>query len=302
MNSVTEMGSQPSSAEMPDENREPLLSYVWYVLKSNPVTLAGSFILLLYALMAILAPVISPYSPTEIITIDRLQPPSRTHLMGTDHLGMDIFSRVVFSARVDLVIALSAVLLAVVVGSPLGAIIGYSHRYVDEVAMRIVDGLNAFPSFILALLVAAVLGPGIQNLIAVIAFVNIPSYLRLVRGQVLSLKERQFIEAARCVGNPPGRIIFRHLLPNTLGPVVVLACLNSAWAILMASGLSFLGLGVPLPTPEWGLMVSTGARYVPSGEWWISFFPGLAVALIVFGLNLVGDSLQDILDPRRRFR
>jgi peptide/nickel transport system permease protein len=222
--------------------------------------------------------------------------------MGTDHLGMDIFSRVVFGARVDLVIAISAVLLAMAVGSPLGAIIGYSPSYVDEVVMRIFDGINAFPMFILAVLVAGALGPGVVNVIIVVAFVNFPSYVRLVRGQVLSLRETQFIEAARCVGNPPARIIFRHLLPNTLAPVLVLACLNAAWGMLTAAALSFIGVGVPLPSPEWGLMVETGTRYVPSGEWWISFFPGLAICVVVLSFNFVGDSFRDILDPRRRFR
>jgi peptide/nickel transport system permease protein len=307
MDGVTDIESQPSSAvfaETADElgNHESLLAYAWYVLRSNPLTWVGLFILLLFVLLAVLAPVISPYGATELRTIDRLQPPSRTHLMGTDHLGMDIFSRVLFGARVDLVIAVSAVLLAMVVGAPLGAIIGYSPPRVDEVTMRIVDSINAFPMFILALLVAAALGPGVRNVIIVVAFVNFPSYLRQVRGQVLSLKERQFVEAARCVGNPPARIIFRHLLPNTVGPVLVLACLNAAWAVLTAAGLSFVGVGVPLPTPEWGLMVNSGTRYVPSGEWWISFFPGLAICLVVVGFNFVGDSFRDILDPRRRFR
>lgn len=292
------------AAEISDEygDREPLLTHAWYILKSNPLTLVGSLILLVFAGIAVLAPIISPYNPTEVIVADRLQPPSRAHPMGTDHLGMDIFSRVIFATRVDLVIAVSAVLLATAVGAPLGAVIGYSRPRVDEFAMRIIDGINAFPAFILALVVAAALGPGILNVILVVAFVNFPSYLRLVRGQVLSLKERQFIEAAESIGNPPFRIVFRHLLPNTVGPVLVLACLNSAWAILTAAALSFVGVGVPLPTPEWGLMVNTGTRYIPSGEWWISFFPGLAMSLVVLGFNLVGDSLQDILDPRKRFR
>jgi peptide/nickel transport system permease protein len=307
MDRKTDIDFQPSSgvfAKTPDSlgDRESLLAYTWYVFRSNPLAWIGSFVLLSSALLAVLAPVITPYGPTEIIASDRLQSPSRTHPMGTDHLGMDIFSRVVFGARVDLVIAVSAVLLAMVVGVPLGAIIGYSPPRVDEVVMRIIDGLNAFPSFFLALLVAAALGPGIMNVIGVVAFANFSGYLRLVRGQVLSLKERQFVEAARCVGNPPVRIIFGHLLPNTMAPVLVLACLNAAWAMLTAAGLSFVGVGVPLPTPEWGLMVNSGARYVPSGEWWISFFPGLAICLVVLGFNFVGDSFRDILDPRRRFR
>jgi len=282
--------------------KDSFIAYTWYVIKSNPVTLIGSFILLLFVLMAVLAPIITPFGPIEINVKDRLQSPNPTHIFGTDNLGMDIYTRVIYATRIDLLIAFGGVFLAMLVGVPLGAMVGYSPSKFDEVAMRIVDGINAFPMFILALAIAAAIGPGIGNVIIVVAFVNFPSYLRLVRGQVLSLKQRQFIEAARSVGNSPMKIIFRHLLPNTMGPVLVLACLNSAWAILTAAALSFVGVGVPLPIPEWGLMVNQGVRYVTSGEWWISFFPGLAISLIVLGLNLVGDSLNDIVDPRRRFR
>ena len=277
-------------------------AYAWHVLKSNPLTLIGSLIVLLFVLLAVLAPVLSPYGGTELRVREKLLPPGRDHWLGTDHLGMDIFSRILFGARVDLTIAICGVLLGMSLGVPLGALIGYSHPMIDEIVMRIVDGINAFPMFILALGVAAALGPGVRNVILVVGFVTFPSYLRLVRGQVLSLKETQFIEGAQCVGNPPLRIIFRHLLPNALSPALVLACLNVAWAILNAAGLSFVGVGVPLPAPEWGSMVSLGVRYIPSGEWWISLFPGLAIAALVLGFNLAGDGLRDILDPRRRLR
>lgn len=308
MSSLNDLEPQVSSAdlitEVQDElnERQSRLAYTWYIIRTNPLTWIGSLILFFFVFVAILAPVIAPYGPTELIVADRLQPPSRTHWMGTDQLGMDIFSRVVYASRVDLVIAVTAVLLAMIIGVPLGAIIGYSKPRVDEVVMRFIDGINAFPMFILALLVAASLGPGIVNVIIVVAFVNFSGYLRLVRGLVLSLKERQFVEAARSIGHPPLIIIFKHILPNTFGPVLVLSCLNAAWAILTAAGLSFVGVGVPLPTPEWGLMVDSGTRYIPSGEWWISIFPGLAIALAVLGFNLVGDSLQDVLDPRKHIR
>lgn len=293
----------PYDEEAPRKIKKDLfVSYAWYVIKNNPVTLIGAFILSFFVFMALAAPIITPFGPVEINVKNRLQPPSLTHIFGTDKLGMDIYSRVVYATRIDLLIAFGGVSLAMLIGVPLGAIIGYSPSKFDEVAMRIVDGINAFPMFILALAIASAIGPGIGNVIIVVAFVNFPSYLRLVRGQVLSLKQRQFIEAARSVGNSPMKIIFRHLLPNTLGPVLVLACLNTAWAILTAAALSFVGVGVTLPNPEWGLMVNQGIRYVTSGEWWISFFPGMAISLIVLGLNLVGDSLNDIVDPRRRFR
>ena len=284
------------------DDRESLLAYVWYVLRGNPLSLVGALLVMIFVVAAIFAPLIAPYGATVPMVSERLQPPSWSHLMGTDHLGMDIFSRVVFAARVDLFIVIGGVLLAMVVGVPLGAILGYSRPLVDEVSMRIFDGINDFPMLILSQSFAAALGRGIQNVVLVVAFVNFSVYLRVVRGQFLSLRQKQFTEAARCVGNSAPRIMFKHLLPNAIGPVVVLACLNSAWTILMASSLSFLGVGVPLPTPEWGLMVSTGTRYIVSGEWWISFFPGLAIALVVLGFNLMGDSLEDILDPRRRFR
>ena len=273
-----------------------VLSFIY----NRPLPSIGLFILLFFLLIGIFAPLIAPYGPIEMIVKDRLSPPSLKHLMGTDHLGMDIFSRIIYSSRTDLFIAISSVSLAIIIGVPLGAIIGYAPKKLDEVIMRLVDGINAFPMFILALIVAAAIGPGLKNVIFVVAFVNFPSYLRLVRAQVLSIKEMQYIEAAESVGNSFIRITIIHILPNTLGPVLVLACLNSAWAILTAAGLSFLGVGIPLPEPEWGAMVSSGTRYALSGEWWIAFFPGLVITIVVLSLNLIADTLQEILDPKRK--
>tara|TARA_Y100001936_G_C16060765_1_gene663977 strand:+ start:241 stop:1092 length:852 start_codon:yes stop_codon:yes gene_type:complete len=266
----------------------------------RPIPSIGLFILVFFIFVGIFAPIIAPYGPIEMIIKDRLSPPSMKHFMGTDHLGMDIFSRVVYSTRIDLFIAMCSVGLAMSIGVPLGALIGYAPKKVDEVVMRLIDGINAFPMFILALIVAAAIGPGLKNVIFVVAFVNFPSYLRLVRGQVLSIKEMQFVEAAESVGNGYLRITMVHILPNTIGPVLVLACLNSAWAILTAAGLSFLGVGIPLPQPEWGAMVSAGTRYTLSGEWWIAFFPGLIITLVVLSLNLIADTLQEIMDPKRK--
>jgi len=254
--------------------------------------LIGLSIVLLFVMLSILAPVVAPYGPTEINLSERLQPPSRTHLMGTDEFGRDILSRVLFGGRADLVIAVCATLLSMAIGVPLGAFIGYGSKIVDEVVMRIADSMNAFPAFILALLIVSVLGPGILNIIIVVAIVNCPSYVRLVRGQVLALKELEFVEAARSIGASRIRIIFRHLLPNTMGPVLILANLNAAWAVLTAAGLSFIGVGISPPTPEWGLMVQEGTRYLPSGEWWLSFFPGLAITLLVVGFNFIGENVK----------
>jgi len=278
----------------------PILSKIKNFCIYRPLPAIGLFVLILFSIVGIFAPLIAPYGPIEMIVKDRLSPPSLAHLMGTDHLGMDIFSRVVYSTRIDLFIAVTSVGCAMLIGVPLGALIGYAPKKVDETVMRLIDGINAFPMFILALIVAGAVGPGLKNVIFVVAFVNFPSYLRLVRGQVLSLKERQFVEAAKSVGNGYLRITMVHILPNTLGPVLVLMCINCAWAIITAAGLSFLGVGIPLPEPEWGAMVSVGTRYALSGEWWISFFPGIVITLVVLSLNLVADTLQEIMDPKRR--
>lgn len=276
------------------------LAEVAYLLRRNPITLVGVGLIGLIVLGAILAPVIAPYHPEATDPRSILSPPSRDHLMGTGDFGEDIFSRVLWGARIDIVIALGAVAIALVLGGFLGALAGFLGGWGDEVTMRGMDVLQAFPSFILAMGVAAALGPSLPNLIFSVALINVAVYARLMRSRMLTVKRSVYATAAVGVGNPRHRLLMVHLVPNCLTPIFVQSTLQSGWAILTAAGLSFIGLGVPVPEPEWGVMVSMGAPRIVSGEWWVSFFPGLFIALTVAAANLIGDGLQDLLDPQRR--
>jgi peptide/nickel transport system permease protein len=269
-------------------------------MREVPVASIGSGIVLIALLVAALAPVLAPYPPYETDPTRRLLPPSRQHLFGTDQFGHDVFSRVLYGARITLVVALLAVALGLVVGTLIGALAGYGRRLVDDSLMRTMDMLQAFPSFILAMAVATAAGPGLLTLVAANAVVNVPLYARLVRAKMLAVRESQYGAAAVCVGNPRRRVVLVHLLPNCLGPVIVQASLQSGWAILAAAGLSFLGLGMRVPSAEWGAMIQLGSRYMVTGDWWIAFFPGLAIVVCVLGFNLVGDGLRDRLDPGSR--
>jgi peptide/nickel transport system permease protein len=279
---------------------EGLFATLWRRLVGNPVTLAGLVIVVGVALIGLAAPLIAPYGPTEGNPAATLQPPSWDHLFGTDAIGFDIFSRVVYAARLDLGIALGAVAIALVFGCLLGAVAGFYVGIVDELVMRVCDMVSAFPSFILALGIVAALGPSIPNLILAIAVVNVPVYARLLRSRMVSVREAQYVRAAVAIGCSGPRVMFVHVLPNSATPIFVQSTLQAGYAILEAAGLSFIGLGVRVPTAEWGVMVSMGLGYVVSGEWWISFFPGMAIAITVMGFNLIGDGLQDMLDPKRR--
>lgn len=283
---------------LPREERELFLR--WRRLRRNRVTLAGLVIVAVVVICAVFAPLIAPYPPLQGNASETLQPPSLSHLFGTDSIGFDVFSRVIYGARLDLLIAVGAVAIALVVGCAFGALSGFLGRVVDEVVMRIMDMLSAFPSFILALGVVAALGPSLPNLIFAIAFVNVPVYARLLRARVLTVREAQYVRAATALGLSRRRILFVHVLPNSWAPIFVQSTLQAGYAILEAAGLSFLGLGVRVPKPEWGVMINMGLQYIVSGQWWITFFPGMAIALTVVGFNLIGDGLQDVLDPRRR--
>jgi len=276
------------------------LRYSAYLFRRNPLSVFGLAIVAVFILIAILAPVLVTTDPLEPHSGLTDLPPSATNWMGTDSSGMDIYSRVIYASRVDLMVAGVSVALSLVIGVPVGALSGYFGGVVDDVIMRILDSLQAFPSYILAMAIVAAVGQDLSNIIWVLAFVSFPIYARLIRAQMLSVKESQFAEAARCLGNSPLRIIFRHLLPNCMGPIWVQGSLNAGHALLLAASLSFIGLGVRIPTPEWGLMVSMGSRNVVFGEWWQSFFPGVAIFLAVLGFNLLGDGLQDVFDPKRR--
>jgi peptide/nickel transport system permease protein len=268
--------------------------------RANPVTALGFAIILALVAMALLAPVVAPYGATELDATNVLAPPSRSHFFGTGNFGEDIFSRVLFGARYDLLIGSGAVAIGLALGCTIGAAAGFLGDPVDEVLMRVMDMLSAFPGFILAMGIAGALGPSLRNLVIAISLVNVPIYARLMRGSFLVVRRSQYATAAVGVGAHPLRILTWHLLPNTWTPIFVQATLQFGYAILDAAGLSFIGLGVRLPAPEWGVMVSLGIERIISGEWWVSFFPGLAIAVAVMGFNLIGDGLRDLLDPRRR--
>jgi peptide/nickel transport system permease protein len=267
----------------------------WSLVRARPpLVYAGAAILLAIVVMAIAAPVLSAWGPTQIDfdAID-VAPGAPGHLLGTDRNGMDLWARILYAARLDLSVAVAAVALAVLVGGVLGAAIGYAGGWVDEVGMRVIDVVQSFPAFVLALAVATLLGRGTGNLLAVIALVNAPSYVRLMRSEVRSTKEHGYVEAARCAGESEASILFRHVFPNSIRPLFVIAPLNCGWAILTLAGLSFLGLGVQIPEPEWGAMIANGADEIVAGQWWSSVVPGVALFLTVLGFNLLGEGLLD---------
>lgn len=268
-------------------------------LRRAPLGFAGALLLATFALVAIAAPLIAPYDPLSIDVSNGLAAPSWTHLLGTDHLGRDVLSRLLFGARASLGAAVAVVVIVTTIGVAVATVAGFCGGWVDEIIMRLVDTVLAFPSIILALVVAGLLGPGLRNVVLGMTMVRWAGYARVVRSLILSLREREFIMAARSVGASDGRIMTRHLLPNVLGPVVVLTTLDLGSAILGISGLSFIGLGVQLPHPEWGAMLNYGRPYIQTAPWLV-VFPGLAIALSVLSANLLGDALRDLLDPRYR--
>jgi peptide/nickel transport system permease protein len=256
----------------------------------------GLSILVVLAAVALLAPILAPYDPIQI-SRDVMQAPSREHLMGTDNLGRDVFSRVVYGARISLQMGFIAVAIAASLGTLIGVIAGTYGGMIDGFFMRLIDALMALPGILLALTVAATLGPGLYNAMIAVGVAWIPSFARIVRSSVLQIKETTYVEAARASGASDLRIILRHILPNTLAAIMVLASLGVATAILVGAALSFLGVGASPPTAEWGIMLSDGRPYMRSA-WWIMAFPGLAITVTVLGANLVGDGLRDVLDPR----
>jgi peptide/nickel transport system permease protein len=260
----------------------------------------GLVIIVVTVLSGILAPVITPYGPLDVSPKERLQGPSVTHWMGTDDFGRDTLTRVLYATRVDLLIAITAVSVAAIIGTILGAIAGYVRGILDDIVMRALDVCQAFPAFILAMGLAVALGSGKTNIIYVVAFIMIPIFARLVRSEVLSARERGYTEAARTMGSSELEIIFVHILPNCLTPVLVQFALSMSYAILDAAALSFIGLGVRPPEAEWGSMVNQGVAFIVSGKWWMSIFPGLVMAVCILGFNLLADGLRDVFDPKLR--
>ncbi|CAG9621806.1 ABC transporter permease [Sutcliffiella rhizosphaerae] len=268
-------------------------------LAKNKAALAGTFIIILVIILGIFAPLLATHDPNTPNVMNKLQGPSAEHYLGTDEMGRDIFSRLLFGTRVSLGIGFVSTLLGAIVGVTLGIVAGYYGRWVDSLIMRICDILLAFPGILLALAIVSVLGASTRNVIIAVAFYAIPSFARIVRGSTLSVKKLEYVDAIRAMGSRDGRIIFRHILPNIMSPIIVQATLYIASAIITASALSFLGMGTRPPTAEWGAMLSQGRAYLAQAPH-ITLFPGLVILLVVIGFNLMGDGLRDALDPKSR--
>ena len=276
------------------------LRLVWRKVRRNWLSTIALAIIVAMILAALFAPWITPYDADETDPAAALQSLSLLHLLGTDIYGRDLLSRIIFAARVDLAVSFGATALALAIGSTIGALSGLYRGWVDLIIMRCVDSVMAFPAFILAMAITAALGNSVGNVLVAIAITQIPTYLRLVRGEILRIREMEYADAARVVGNPPWRIVFIHLLPNCLPPIIVQATLAMGYALLTMAALSFIGLGIRPPQSEWGSMTAEGAQYIVTGEWWLFLFPGLAIVIMVLAFNLVGDALRDFLDPRMR--
>jgi peptide/nickel transport system permease protein len=271
----------------------------WKRLAKQKAAVIGLGVILLFILLGICAPLLTHYSWAEGKLTDRLLPPSSTHWFGTDDLGRDLFTRVLFGARISLWVGFSSVAGSIIVGTVLGLIAGYFGRWTDTIISRIFDIMLAFPSILLAIAIVTILGPSLSNALIAIAIVNIPTYGRLVRSKVLSIKEEEYIVAARVIGMKHTRILFVHVLPNSIAPVIVQGTLGVATAVLEAAALGFLGLGAQPPEPEWGKIIADSREYLATA-WWTVLFPGVAIMLTVLGFNLFGDGLRDALDPKMK--
>ncbi|WP_134686942.1 ABC transporter permease [Brevibacillus migulae] len=271
----------------------------WKALSKNKLAIVGFIIILFFIMVAIFAPLLTEYPYDEGNLLDKNKPPSSEHWFGTDYNGRDVFTRVVFGARISLWVGTFSVLGSIIVGTALGLISGYYGRWIDMLISRIFDVMLAFPSILLAIAIVAILGPSLQNALIAISIINVPTFGRLVRSKVLSLKEEEFIMAARAMGMKDSRIIMNHILPNSLAPIIVTGTLGIATAIIEAAALGFLGLGAQAPEPEWGKMLADSRQYIQKAPWNL-IFPGASIMLTVLGFNLIGDGLRDALDPRMK--
>jgi peptide/nickel transport system permease protein len=276
------------------------LRHAGFVLRNNPLTGVAATGVGLLAILALFGPWIAPYDPVASNVQIALQPPSAAHWAGTDQLGRDVLSRLIVATRLDLSIALSAVGISFALGAVIGSLCGYAGGRLDRAVGRFVDVLMAFPLFVLAMAMVAALGNRVENIVIATAIINLPFYIRFARAEVNVRRNLGWVEAARACGDSHLSVVLRFLIPNILPAMVVQMSLNLGWAIINAAGLSFIGLGVKPPTPEWGIMVAEGARFISTGQWWLVAYPGLALMLAVLCFNLLGDGLRDILDPRQR--
>jgi peptide/nickel transport system permease protein len=266
----------------------------------RPAFALGILLVLGYTLVALFGPVLTPHEPTRTNPLASLLPPSGEFLFGTDRFGRDVLTRLIYATRLDLAIAASVALSAFAVGSLIGGLVGYYGGWLDDVVMRLVDVIFAFPAFILAMAITGILGDTVQNVVIAVATAYTPYFIRLTRGEMLAVRTHQYAEAALSVGNPRWRVMLIHLLPNVLMPPLVQAALVFGWAILDVAGLAFLGLGITPPTAEWGVMVSEGAHHLITGHWWTWLFPGAAIVLCAFAFSLVGDGLRDLIAREER--
>lgn len=293
------MSAEIVSTAGPRKAAPPLWRAIRFA-RNWPLLSLGALIILVYLVIAFLGPEITPFAPTKTNPAATLHPPSTEFRFGTDKFGRDVFTRVLYATRLDLSVAFSVALSAFAVGSIIGGIAGYYGGWIDDVVMRGVDVLLAFPAFILAMAITGVLGDTVQNVIIAIATAYAPYFIRLTRGEMLTVRTMQYAEAAVSVGNPHWRVMLVHLLPNALTPSFIQFTLVLGWAILDAAGLAFLGLGITPPTAEWGVMVAEGAQRIITGEWWLWLFPGLAIVLAAFAFSLVGDGLRDLTAREER--
>ena len=283
---------------LPSRSSSSRLWQAFRVIARNRLALMGLVIILTGLIAAIFAPYITTHDPFEINIPDRLQPPSWNHWFGTDFMGRDTYTRVIFGARTAFQVAIGAVVLGAFFGIPIGMLAGYFGRWVDSAFMRVMDAILAFPGRLLAIALVASLGGGLFSLYVAIGVNSIPSYARIIRGAVLSQKEKEYVEAARMTGETDGMIMYRHILPNCFAPLLIRLSLDFAGAILTESSLSFLGLGFPPPTPSWGLMLKEVSPFLELQPW-AAFIPGLTISLMILGFNLLGDGLRDVFDPRQ---
>lgn len=283
-----------------NQARSAFIGRVFGVTRRSPTFAIGFVIVFFFAVVAVFANVLSPFGPIETFSDKVLLPPGGEFLFGSDGNGMDVFSRVMHGARFAFGIAVPAAILMLVIGVPLGLIAGYKGGMIDEVVLRVMDVLRSFPSIVLALAVVAATGQSLVNVVIVIGFLDAPIFARLVRSEVLALRSSGFVESAVAAGNPTWRILFVHLLPNAIRGSTAMIAVRMAWAVRISATLAFIGVGIQAPTPEWGAMIRQGAEFIISGEWWVATFPGVALVGIVLGFNLLGDGLQDLLDPRRK--
>lgn len=292
------LGSGKAGVDAAEEVSGPWREAIRGILH-HKMAVAGLIILVFFIGVAVLAPLLTPYDYKEQVLADRLKPPSAEHWFGTDDLGRDVFTRVVYGARISLWVGFASVVGSIVVGTMLGIIAGYYGRWLDMLISRLFDILLAFPGILLAIAIVAILGPSLFNALVAIAIVNIPTYGRLVRARVLSLKQEEYITAAKSIGMKNGRILLSHVLPNSLTPIIVQGTLGIGTGILETAALGFLGMGAQPPSPEWGKMLSDSRQFIQTAPWTL-IFPGVSIMLTVLGFNLLGDGMRDILDPKMR--